>query len=120
MLILGGPQQGHHAALRGCIDLNVFERLDEGEGAKTSSEIAKMVGADPVLMGRSWQSLRNIYGKRDTEKRSRTVAEASSSNRQYLRKRPRPIYFNSILKGPQRPNLSRRLSLYVRAPLCLY
>ena len=63
MLILGDTQQGNSAALRACIDLNVFERLDEGEGAKTSSEIAKMVGADPVLMGKSWQSLRNIYSK---------------------------------------------------------
>ncbi|KAM0795729.1 S-adenosyl-L-methionine-dependent methyltransferase [Usnea florida] len=48
----GWAEQGHHAALRACIDLNVFEKLDEGEGAKTSAEIAKMVGADPVLMER--------------------------------------------------------------------
>ena len=116
---LGGTQQGHHAALRACIDLNGFERLDEGEGAKTSSEIAKMTGADPVLMGMSWQILRIFYSISDTDKLSRTVAEASSCNGQCLRNRPQRIHFNPIFNGPQRPNLLRRLSHYVRAPLCL-
>ncbi|CAD6587022.1 MAG: hypothetical protein ASARMPREDX12_002571 [Alectoria sarmentosa] len=46
-------EQGHHAALRTCINLGVFERLEERSGdAKSSSELAKMTGADPGLMGR--------------------------------------------------------------------
>ena len=47
-------QQGHHAALRIGVDLNVFEKLDERNGApKSSKELAKMTGADPHLIGGS-------------------------------------------------------------------
>ena len=47
-------QQGHHAALRIGVNLNVFEKLDEREGAaKSSKELAKMTGANPDLMGGS-------------------------------------------------------------------
>lgn len=49
-----GMQQGHHAALRVGVNLNVFEKLDESDGAaKSSKELAKMTGADPHLIGRS-------------------------------------------------------------------
>ena len=47
-------QQGHHAALRIGVDLNVFEKLDERNGAaKSSKELAEMTGADPHLIGGS-------------------------------------------------------------------
>ncbi|MCJ1386457.1 hypothetical protein MMC17_009583 [Xylographa soralifera] len=46
-------EQGHHSALRTGIDLKLFEKLDERNGEpKSSIELAKMTGADPVLMGR--------------------------------------------------------------------
>ena len=44
-------QQGHHAALRVGVNLNVFEKLDERYGAaKSSEELAEMTGADPHLI----------------------------------------------------------------------
>ena len=47
-------QQGHHAALRIGIDLNVFEILDQRDGAaKSSKELANVTGADPHLIGGS-------------------------------------------------------------------
>ena len=52
LLIFGGTQQGHHAAIRTAINLNLFKKLDESNGeAKSSLELAKMTCADPVLMG---------------------------------------------------------------------
>ena len=45
-------QQGHHSAIRACINLGVFEKLIEGNGkSKTSSELAKDTNADPILLG---------------------------------------------------------------------
>ena len=50
--MLDGSKQGHHAALRIGVNLNLFEQFDEGdEAAKSSAELAKMTGSDPYLMG---------------------------------------------------------------------
>ena len=47
-------QQGHHAALRIGVNLNLFEKFDESNGAaKSSKELARMTGADPHLIGGS-------------------------------------------------------------------
>ena len=47
-------QQGHHAALRIGVNLDLFKMLDERDGAaKSSMELAMMTGADPRLIGGS-------------------------------------------------------------------
>ena len=54
----GFTQQGHHAAVRVGIDMNLFEKLDEGNGdPKSSVELAKMTGADPTLTGGLWRGI---------------------------------------------------------------
>ena len=46
-------QQGHHAALRIGDNLDLFEKLDESDGAaKSSKELAEMTRSDPQLIGR--------------------------------------------------------------------
>ena len=43
--------------------MNVFEKLDERNGdAKSSSELANMTGADPLLMGGPWQGFAEASG----------------------------------------------------------
>ena len=56
-------QQGHHAALRIGDNLNLFEKLDESNGApKSSKELAKMTSSDPQLIGR----LRTLQNSRQS------------------------------------------------------
>jgi len=67
------------------LDLNIFVKLDEDNGvAKSSSELAKMTGADPVLMGGSPQA-KNVQMVEYADSLSRPIIEASSSNGSNLR-----------------------------------
>ncbi len=70
------------------IRLNVFEKLDQKNGdPMSSSELAKMTGADSYLMGAWWHFPLHIVICIAVEADSlpRTVIESSSSDGQYLR-----------------------------------
>ena len=88
-LIIDWTQQGHHAAIRAAINLNLFEKLDEKNGdSKSSLELAKMTNADPVLMGMIFLESQNFCSPVNTEEIPRTLVKASSSDGHYLRNRP--------------------------------
>ena len=96
----------------------MFAKLDERNGdAKSSSELAKMTGADPVLMGasRHFPVLKSFCSlvEVDANHLPRTVVEASRSDGKYLRNGSKRIPSDFFLKLPQRINSSRRLSHYV-------
>ncbi len=72
------------------IRLNVFEKLDQKNGdAMSSSELAKMTGADSCLMGAWWHFPFHIVIciAMDADSLPRTVIESSGSDGQYLRNR---------------------------------
>ena len=96
----------------------MFAKLDERNGdAKSSSELAKMTGADPVLMGasRHFPNLKIFCSlvEVDADHVPRTVVEAPSSDGKYLRNGSKRVPSDFFLKLPQRANPSRRLSYYV-------
>lgn len=54
-------QPGHHSALRVCLGLKMFDNMAERSGvAKSSSELANMTGADPVLTSESPKTVHRI------------------------------------------------------------
>ena len=82
----------------------LFDRLDERNGdAKSSSELAKLTGADPDFTGRLWH-LPNISGCYEEN----------------LRDRPQRVRSNSISRAPKEPIYRDAYStMFVLLGICL-